>query len=226
MEDSSRRTSISTSTSTHESVISATTRTTSTTAIPRIGNINSPSVSLASVSSGEDEIRAGNGSLLLRKGSSHDSSHELNSNFDNLAAVVDQLANMTMASSSSNSDLQNSELHVEVRRLKDSLARLRQVFEDCADRPDAIRKAAHERLGEVHYFKKIMIIYTISISRKKWCYFSRGIGFTEKITFFFVKLIFTEKIEFFIFRSSKFFDKCWRSILHFKQKNWLIQPVN
>ena len=150
MEDSSRRTSISTSTSTHESVISATTRTTSTTAIPRIGNINSPSVSLASVSSGEDEIRAGNGSLLLRKGSSHDSSHELNSNFDNLAAVVDQLANMTMASSSSNSDLQNSELHVEVRRLKDSLARLRQVFEDCADRPDAIRKAAHERLGEVH----------------------------------------------------------------------------
>lgn len=54
-----------------------------------------------------------------------------------------------MASSSSNSDLQNSELHVEVRRLKDSLARLRQVFEDCADRPDAIRKAAHERLGEV-----------------------------------------------------------------------------
>ena len=184
MEDSSRRTSISTSTSTHESVISATTRTTSTTAIPRIGNINSPSVSLASVSSGEDEIRAGNGSLLLRKGSSHDSSHELNSNFDNLAAVVDQLANMTMASSSSNSDLQNSELHVEVRRLKDSLARLRQVFEDCADRPDAIRKAAHERLGEVHYFKKIMIIYTISISRKKCCYFSRGIGFTEKITFF------------------------------------------
>ena len=143
MEDSSRRTSISTSTSTHESVISATTRTTSTTAIPRIGNINSPSVSLASVSSGEDERASGNGSL--RKGSSHDCGELIS----NLAAAVD-LGNMTMASSSSNSDLQNSELHVEVRRLKDSLARLRQVFEDCADRPDAIRKAAHERLGEVY----------------------------------------------------------------------------
>ena len=143
MEDSRRRASISTSTtstSTHEAVISAASSARTT---PRIGNINSPSVSLASVSSGEDERASGNGSL--RKGSHHDCGELIS----NLAAAVD-LGNMTMASSSSNSDLQNSELHVEVRRLKDSLARLRQVFEDCADRPDAIRKAAHERLGEVY----------------------------------------------------------------------------
>ena len=150
MEDSRRRASISTSTtstSTHEAVISAASSARTT---PRIGNINSPSVSLASVSSGEDERASGNGSL--RKGSSHDCGELIS----NLAAAVD-LGNMTMASSSSNSDLQNSELHVEVRRLKDSLARLRQVFEDCADRPDAIRKAAHERLGEVLTYLQIFL---------------------------------------------------------------------
>ena len=158
MEDS-RRASISTSTatSTHEAVISASSAARTTT-IPRIGNINSPSVSLASVSSGEDE-KAGNGSLLRKE--SHDYCCELIST--NLAV---DLGNMTMASSSSNSDLQNSELHVEVRRLKDSLARLRQVFEDCADRPDAIRKAAHERLGEVLTIHTITYIFSYRIFSK------------------------------------------------------------
>ena len=82
---------------------------------PRIGNINSPSVSLASVSS---EDGSGNG---------HD-------------RCAGGAGSGTMASSS-NSDINEvKELDIEVRRLKDSLSRLRRVFEDCAERPDAIRK--------------------------------------------------------------------------------------
>ena len=88
---------------------------------PRIGNINSPSVSLASSEDGS------------------------NGGHDRLATTTG-----TMASTSSNSDISDQrELSLEVRRLTDSLTKLRRVFEDFADRPDAIRKAAHERLGDV-----------------------------------------------------------------------------
>ena len=100
--------------STSNEAISASSRPT-----PRIGNINSPSVSLASVSS---EDGSGNG---------HDRCAGAGSG--------------TMASSS-NSDINEvKELDIEVRRLKDSLSRLRRVFEDCAERPDAIRKVNNYR---------------------------------------------------------------------------------
>ena len=95
---------------------------------PRIGNINSPSVSLAS---SEDGSNGGHDPRLP-------------------ATTTTTTTGTTMASTSSNSDTSDQrELSVEVRRLTDSLTKLRRVFEDFADRPDAIRKAAHERLGDV-----------------------------------------------------------------------------
>lgn len=78
---------------------------------PMIGNINSPSVSLASVSS-------------------------------------DDGSNGVTANTASDSEIK--ELNHEVRRFKEALARLRRVFQDYPDNnPDLVRKASHERLGEV-----------------------------------------------------------------------------
>jgi hypothetical protein len=90
---------------------------------PMIGNINSPSVSLASVSSddGSNESRGGG-----------------NVAGDPVPRSTNHIEREEM-----------KELKHEVRRFMEALARLRRVFTDYSDRPDSLRKASHERLGEV-----------------------------------------------------------------------------
>ena len=102
---------------------------------PMIGNINSPSVSMASVSSDE---------------TSNESSREKMERMSSQKDIPAGSSSSTGGQPSTNLDNEDARyLHLELARLTDALGRLRRAFQDTSDRRDVTRKVTTERLGEM-----------------------------------------------------------------------------
>ena len=102
---------------------------------PMIGNINSPSVSMASVSSDE---------------TSNESGREKRERMSSQKDVPAGNSSNTSRQASKHLDGEEARfLHLELARLTEALGRLRRAFQDTSDRREVTRKVTTERLGEM-----------------------------------------------------------------------------